>query len=240
MYQRKTWCRTFLRWCLREGLIDYNPAEHLAEPDSPLRTYRRTYGKVQARNPGRWLNRDQAYGQLVGACKDGSVTGLRDEIIIRLGLLGMRRAEIAALNLSHVAHLPTITWTGKGRKPRQATAGTALCAAITTYLAVYPHPHPDAPLIVPQVMGAARHGAPNRLDWHHRISDRRVAYAIQDRAAAAGLGHVAPPTIYADQPPASSTTPPPPREPTTSTCSTSRRSWATPIPPQPCAATWTP
>ncbi|HEY5011614.1 MAG TPA: hypothetical protein VIK61_02780, partial [Acidimicrobiia bacterium] len=69
---------TFLRWCERVGLIDHNPGERLRDRDSPLRSYRRTYGKVQARHPGRWLTYEQAFGQLIGACNDATVVGLRD------------------------------------------------------------------------------------------------------------------------------------------------------------------
>ena len=53
VYQRTSKVCTFLRWCLREGHIDRNPAEHLRDADSPLRTFRRTFGKVQSKHPGR-------------------------------------------------------------------------------------------------------------------------------------------------------------------------------------------
>jgi hypothetical protein len=79
VYQRRSWVRTFLRWCVREGIIDSTPADHLTGVDGPLRTYRRTYGKVQARNPGRWLTYESAYGRLVAICQDGTQIGLRDE-----------------------------------------------------------------------------------------------------------------------------------------------------------------
>ena len=86
-----------------EGVIDRNPAEHLRDSDSPLRTFRRTFGKVQSKHPGRWLTHEQAYGQLVGSCQDGTIIGLRDEIILRLGLAGMRLAEIGSLTIGDVA-----------------------------------------------------------------------------------------------------------------------------------------
>jgi hypothetical protein len=90
VYQRTTKVLTFLRWCEREGLIQQNPGARLRDSDSPLRTYRRTYGKVQAQNPGRWLTHDEAFGQLIGACQDATEVGLRDEVAIRLGLTGLR------------------------------------------------------------------------------------------------------------------------------------------------------
>jgi integrase len=117
VYSRVSRARTFLRWCERNRYVDNNVTDHLADLDSPLRTYKRTYGKVQAKNPGRWLTHEQAYGQLRTACQDGTAVGLRDEVVICLGLMGMRVAEIAALAIDNLRQLPTITWTGKGRKP---------------------------------------------------------------------------------------------------------------------------
>ncbi|MEO7573784.1 MAG: tyrosine-type recombinase/integrase [Acidimicrobiales bacterium] len=192
VYQRTSKACTFLRWCQREGHIDRNPAEHLRDPDSPLRTFRRTFGKVQAKHPGRWLTHEQAYGCLVGSCQDGTILGLRDEIVLRLGLAGMRLSEIGHLRIGDVACLPLITWTGKGRTPRKMTAGESLAAAIRRYLAEYPDPEPQDPLICRQVMGAARQGGPRRIDWHHAPQARSLYWVINERGKAAGLGHIAP------------------------------------------------
>lgn len=192
VYQRVSQASTFLRWCQREGHIDRNPAEHLRDPDSPLRTFRRTFGKVQAKNPGRWLTHEQAYGQLVAVCQDGTIVGLRDEIILRLGLSGMRLAEIGSLVIRDVERRPLITWTGKGHKPRKATAGERLVDAIDRYLAEYDDPEPTDPLICRQVAGAARWGGLRRLDWHQPPQTRTLYGVITERAQQAGLGHVAP------------------------------------------------
>jgi integrase len=192
VYQRTSKVCTFLRWCQREGHVELNPAEHLRDPDSPLRTFRRTFGKVQAKHPGRWLTHQEAYGGLVGACQDGTLIGLRDEIIVRLGLAGMRLAEIARLTMSDVARLPTITWTGKGHTPRKMTAGERLLAAIVRYQAHYPDPEPHDPLICRQVLGAARQGGPRRLDWHTAPHPRSLFGIINQRGKEAGLGHIAP------------------------------------------------
>ena len=192
VYQRTSKVCTFLRWCQRHGHIVDNPAEHLRDPDSPLRTFRRTFGKVQAKHPGRWLTHDQAYGQLVASCQDGTIVGLRDEIVLRLGLAGMRLAEIVNLTVGQVERLPLIAWTGKGHKPRTMTAGVSLIGAIGRYLDQYPTPTTDDPLICRQVQGAARHGGPRRLDWHHQTSPRSLFLVVNNRAKTAGLGHVAP------------------------------------------------
>jgi integrase len=192
VYQRTTKVVTFLRFCKRSGLIEHDPGERLRDRDSPLRTYRRTYGKVQARNPGRWLTYDEAFVLLVGACQDGTVVGLRDELTIRFGLTGLRLSEIAGLRVANLRQLPTLTWTGKGHKPRRATVGSALVAALDRYLDAYPGPGTDDPVICRQVLGAARHGDLQRIDWGHPVSNRALFEVVTSRARAAGLGHVAP------------------------------------------------
>ena len=128
----------------------------------------------------------------MGACHDSTELGLRDEVVIRLGLTGLRVTEIARLRLDNLRHAPSLTWTGKGHTPRQATLGTALMDALDRYLAVYPDPAQDDPLLCCQVLGAARRGGPRRIDWHHTISSRSVFDIVTSRAKQAGLGHVAP------------------------------------------------
>jgi hypothetical protein len=67
--------------------------EVLAGRDNPLRQIPRLYGKVQGQRPARWLSHEEAFGQLIGACRDGTDLGTRDEALIRLGLAGMRAAR---------------------------------------------------------------------------------------------------------------------------------------------------
>jgi integrase len=188
VYTRRTRLRTFLRWCASEAIIASNPADALAS--SSLRTYRRTYGKVQAKNPGRWLTRTQAFDDLVAACQNGTILGLRDELIIRLGLNGLRLSEIRNLRVGNLRQLPTLTWTGKGRKPRTATLGPALLDVITRYLDAYPNFSNDDPLICPASMG--RRATDRPLTWHTFATTQTIYNAITGRARKAGLGHVAP------------------------------------------------
>ncbi len=77
-------------------------------------------------------------------CQDGTPTGLRDEIIIRLGLAGMRVTEIATLRVEHVAHLPHVHWIGKANRPRTLVTGDNLCTAIQRWLLMRSH-HATAP-----------------------------------------------------------------------------------------------
>lgn len=158
-----------------------------------LRTYKRTYGKVQAKHPGRWLSHDDAYGRLVAVCQDGTIAGLRDEIVLRLGLLGMRVAEITHLTVGNLSQLPTITWTGKGHKPRQATAGQALRGALHRYLAAYSDANQGSPLICRQLPGRGGWTNHSDLHWHHGFMTTTGLFRIITlRAQQAGLGHVAP------------------------------------------------
>ena len=192
VYQRLSQVRTFLRWCRSEGVCDNPVAERLAGRDSPLRSYQRTYGKVQAANPGRWLTRDQAFGALVEACQDGTLPGLRDELIVRLGLTGLRCSEIAGITVGAFSQTHQITWTGKKSKPRRAVAGTTLLAVLDRYLGLYPAHRPSSPLICGIPQGSFGPAGPDRLLWGTALHRSCVFRAVQKRAAMAGLGHVAP------------------------------------------------
>src|SRR5205823_13265415 len=100
----------------------------LAGRDNPLRRIPRLYGKVQGKNPARWLTKDEAFGTLLAACPRNEV-GMRDELLLRLGLGGMRAQEIirlkaADLRLDHTP--PHIAWIGKASRSRRIVVGNAL------------------------------------------------------------------------------------------------------------------
>ena len=193
--QRISEARTFLSWCHKHGLIDVDPSADLLAPHSPLRRYQRVYGKQQGKNPARWLTRDEAFGTLVASTQDGTDTGLRDEILLRMGLLGMRAAEIAALTWSAVAGLPSIRWTGKGHKPRTAEAGVALVQALAEYRRRYEAAigrpvAPDDPLLCRVKPGIQSESRP--LAWLRPLSRPSIFPLVTGLARSAGLGHVAP------------------------------------------------
>ena len=190
--------RTFLRWCVQSGITDASPADGL--PDL-TKQYPTTYGKVQQKNPARFLTHHEAFVMLVGACQDGTDNGLRDEIIIRLGLSGMRVSEIAALTLDDVTQLPRIQWIGKGHRSRQLVAGQALCEAIGTWLTRRQQNagslQPSAALLLPCVAVSAHQGGYRRrkaIDWKSTrpLTKSTLWHAVTARARIAGLGHVAP------------------------------------------------
>jgi len=190
--------RTFLRWCVQCGIIETSPADHLP---NLTKQYPTTYGKVQQKNPARFLTYDEAFVQLIGACQDGTDTGLRDEIIVRLGLSGMRVTEIAELTVGALTQLPSISWTGKGNRPRQLVAGDALCHAIQTWLRCRSEhagpPQSTTALLLPCVPATVHEGAYRKRKAIDRTSSRTLHkstlwHVVTTRARIAGLGHVSP------------------------------------------------
>ncbi len=192
---RLTAAMSFLRWCRENDLPALDPSRiaRLA------RRYPKVYGKVQGHRPARWLTREEAYGRLVPACQDGTELGLRDELAIRLGLAGIRAAEIGSLRIGNLAlaHTPpTIDWTGKARRPRHATIGREMLAVIHRYLAAYETAmgrplRPSDPFLCRRLPGGKRG---TRLMWGRGWADPAASVwdTVTRRASLAGLGHVAP------------------------------------------------
>jgi integrase len=197
--QRVTVMRGFFRWCLKTGLVDQDPAADLRSNGSPLKQFTRLYGKRQSKNPGRWLTREEAFDVLVAHCVDGSDLGLRDEVILRLGLQGCRAREIGTMTLAALqldASPARIEWIGKKSQPRQVIPGPRLVAALREYLTRYGTAlgrplSPQDRLICGQPKGT--HGRP-LVAWGQPLADppQQIRKAVIRRAAAAGLGHVAP------------------------------------------------
>ncbi len=69
--------RTFLRWCLRRGVIDTDPSTGL---NRLKKQYPKTYGKVESAHRARWLSQDDAFGTLIGACQDRTWIDSRDQL----------------------------------------------------------------------------------------------------------------------------------------------------------------
>jgi len=181
----------FCRWCVAMGYTEYDPC---AQFPNLNRQYPTTYGKVQSKNPARRLSHAEAYGQLVRACQDGTDAGLRDECIIRLGLSGMRRGEIASLTIASVDHLPSIQWIGKGNKPRHMTTGAALTTVLGEWVRVRlangRSTGPEDALFVPRTHSG-------RMNWTLATTgtntlNQTIERTVIRRARQAGLGHVTP------------------------------------------------
>jgi integrase len=190
---RITAARSFLSWCADTGHRPAPMGQRITR--QVLRRFPATYGKKQSANPARWLTKDEAFGLLLGTC-DTTVIGLRNQLVMRLALAGMRVAEIHALNIGNL-HPGVIHWTGKGNQPRSLTISPKLAAALDDYLGRYATaigkaPGKTDPLLCAVVPGKR---TPNTcaLQWGTRIGHvnalRRI---VQEHAVAAGLGHVTP------------------------------------------------
>jgi len=195
--QRISMARTFFARCMAEGICAHNPAADLRRLQ---RSYPATYGKVQDTHPARWLDSDEAFGALIGACQDGTEVGLQDEIIIRLGLAGMRASEILHLTWGDISSIE-IRWTGKGRKPRRIVPGVRLLAALDAYRSRWTQasgtsPAPTQQLVCKRTQGGnwkVHRSERTELRWTVPATNVSTIWRIvTQRASQAGLGHVAP------------------------------------------------
>jgi integrase len=188
---------TFLRWCVRIGEADPALVEALASRDNPLRRTPRLYGKVQSTYPARWLTKDQAFGTLIGTCQDGTDIGLRNELVLRLGLAGVRAAEIITLRIGNL-HLdddpPQLQWIGKGSRARKIVPGRQLVTVLAEYLDRYTAAigrplTPTDPLVCREKTGYAV----GQLAWRYRIAQTcSIRRIVLRQAEAAGLGRLSP------------------------------------------------
>jgi integrase len=129
-------------------------------------------------------------------CRDGTDLGRRDEVIIRLGLAGVRAAEIIRLRVGdlrlHEAE-PSIAWIGKKRRARRVVPGPSLVALLDTLLdrqaELLGRPlRRDEPVVGCGKPGAGR----GQLAAGRPIAQTlSVQQAVGRRAVRAGLGHVA-------------------------------------------------
>ena len=98
--QRAHTLKSFIEWLIDRGELP--PEAHkLIDWKHYRNEYPRLYGAKQSKNGAHFLNHEQAYVQLLGACQDGTWTGSRDQLAIRFGLLGLRHAEILRLSWSN-------------------------------------------------------------------------------------------------------------------------------------------
>jgi len=188
---------TFLRWCVRTGEADPALVEALMSRDNPLRRVPRLYGKVQGKYPARWLTHEEAFGTLLDSCHDGTAIGTRDELLLRLGLAGLRAAEIIHLRVRDL-HLddnpPTIAWIGKASRARRIVPGTQLLELLRRYFDEYADHigrplRPTDPVICREKPG----GGAGQLSWGNPLAQIcSVQRIVRLRADAANLGHLSP------------------------------------------------
>ena len=193
---RLSLCRTFFRWTTRQQATQADPTLDL---DYLTKQYPKTYGKRQHKHPARFLTKDEAT-RLIGACRDGTDAGLRDEVGIGLGLSGMRVAEILALTWNNVTD-SQLSWMGKGRRTRQMTASRSLVAALqewrTRWTAATGTPPAPSDTILRQLRpGGDSFTNEHRVqpvNWSEPVRSRATfTELLWHRAALADLGYLAP------------------------------------------------
>ena len=199
--QRAAAARVWLDWCARHR-VDCVPSDFLR---SVRDSYATVHGKQQSDFAARFLDKDQV-GRLLAACQDGTLSGLRDELAIRLGLLSLRNAELRnlswdALSVETTAVAgPRLHWTGKGNKPRSIGVGTKTLALMAEWKVAYEHGIGHAVTTEP-VLCARRIAGPGRgnrtpaighMKWGTPMNPQGINSLLLRRSAAAGLGHIAP------------------------------------------------
>jgi integrase len=194
-----------LEWCAQQGIRAPGPG-HLTGRTSPLRQFRPTYGKAQGAYAPRWQTREEAYDRLLGAVDSHTPMGLRDEVVLRLGLCGIRAQEIVSLNVGDVRDLdtdwPSLHWMGKRYKPLHTSLGAQTATVLRRYLAAYARalgaqPPASSPLVCRSRNGRNPKNGPRQLAYGQGLargpSGRAAVWNIVTAAAQrAGLGHVAP------------------------------------------------
>ena len=194
---RLTVCRTFFKWCHRKGLIAEDPTTEL---DRLTKQYPKIYGRVQAPTPARWLTQEEAFTQLVGACQDGTRKELRKRrIVIRLGLSGIRCAEIRNLTIGDIDFAVPCNHVDGQRTPcPPVDPGDKLILAIGRYLQLWDDttgspPTPEDILVCAgKVGGSNQHLRDGAIVFGVPVrTNQPIVKAVRDRAKLAGLGHVA-------------------------------------------------
>lgn len=183
--------RSFLTWCAAQGeAVDLPRFELMAKQVRNVTP--RLYGKVQDTHPARFLTKQEAE-RFIAACQDGTWLGSRDQLVIRLGLLGLRVTEIRLLCWEHFDGT-TIRKVGKKGRLRTVTPGPVMLDLLSRWRRQYekqlgrPVEGTD-PIICKTMTGKAA----GTVAWGkpYRNSDA-LRELILRRAQAAGLGWIAP------------------------------------------------
>lgn len=148
---RLSTARTFFRWCIRTGIVTDDPSAHL---ERLKKLYPKTYGKVQSALPAQWLDKDRAFGALITACQDGSWFGSRDQLAIRLGLMGCRSGDVLGMTWGDLRPDGRFMWMGKGRRQRTITPRPTFATLLARWRRAYEAGlgHPAAPTDQPCAM----------------------------------------------------------------------------------------
>lgn len=144
---------------------------------------------------------EEAFTDLLSSVDNTTAIGLRDQIVLRLGLSGVRAQEIARMTVGDVQlHTtpPVLHWTGKGYKPRHITLGRPTVAIIPPLPRRLRRRHrpprsPNAPSSA-AAYPAAPPKAAHPPGLRHRPGGARCLHpeVVYKAARNSGLGHVSP------------------------------------------------
>jgi integrase len=192
--QRVSAARGFVAWLIDNGHLDRSPITEVTR--YATREYPKVYGKRQDTNRARFLTYHEAYQRLVPACQDQTWPGSRDQLAIRLGLLGLRRTEILGLTWASYQH-GLIQCTGKKHRIREVRPGPTLTLLLDRWASQYARQltRPLAPND-PIICGQTTHHAglatnqPRPIWWGHPLTPQAFAIIVARRAKLADLGHL--------------------------------------------------
>jgi site-specific recombinase XerD len=136
---------------------------------------------------GRCLSPEEIVFLFTTTQKDTTPCGVRDVAILALGYAaGLRRAEIASLNLDQISEeseFISVKVIGKGNKERIVYLNNGALNALKSYIML------RGPVLGP-LFYAGRKGG--KLIFGQRISDQGIYGILLKRAAAAGIANVSP------------------------------------------------
>jgi integrase/recombinase XerD len=181
--------RSFFRWTTAAGHTNVDPTPSVEQL---------VLGNGSVRQ-GRWLTLREARA-LLGACRDGTLRGLRDEALLSTGLLtGLRASELVAVRWRDVnLSRERLVVVGKGAKPAELGLPTQARdtlhrwrTAVTDVLDGPPRPH------WPVFPAGRKHGGTGsdmryEFDWQAPYTTRGLRHVLEHRADRAQLGRIAP------------------------------------------------
>lgn len=159
----------FFKWLLEEDEIAHSPMERTRPPVIP-----------EQEVP---ILRDDALKRLLTTCSGKTFAERRDTAIIRVFFdTGIRRAELAGLDLDHVdLDNDEITVLGKGRRTRTISLSPRTAQALDRYLrARMSHPLSRSPMLWLADQGRGP------------LTDNGIGQLLARRSRAAGLGRINP------------------------------------------------
>ena len=176
--------RSFWAWAERHGVAVQSIE---VEAERLRKAYPRLFGGAETKYPNRRLERDEV-GRLLSSCRDGSWQGSRNQLIVRLGIHGLRLSDITGLTWGMREADGSWSWRGKQNRLRVLVPGPALAECLRRWERAYSAGlgrtvgGDDA--VIVSVKGG------KRVLWGTPLGGEAVRVTVQRLAQRAGLGHL--------------------------------------------------